>query len=263
MAGAQVAIDFANSRSFEDKAVLEFFEASGRNLVAAVAAEGVLGGIATSSADGNVVMLSPGLFQLIDEVAAVVADVALVAPRSGIVEIARPGTSAVQRNRGPLPEGDRRPGIVDDQQFPAPMRLRHDRIQRLGKQSAAAPGRQDDGNERSLRWGRCWIQSMTARTVNCRCCASRDSWKASNRTSTVARWLAASPSSLAVRASAVACWFAISLRARRSAPSPWPAGSQAGCRGGSGDRPSASAPRRVPPQIGCQRKFRFPGRVAD
>ena len=31
MAGAQVVIDLANSPSFEDKAVLEFFETSGRN----------------------------------------------------------------------------------------------------------------------------------------------------------------------------------------------------------------------------------------
>src|SRR5215469_14333516 len=31
MAGARVAIDLANSPSFEDKAVLEFFETSGRN----------------------------------------------------------------------------------------------------------------------------------------------------------------------------------------------------------------------------------------
>src|SRR5215216_3482787 len=34
MAGAQVVIDLANSPSFEDKAVLEFFETSGRNLLA-------------------------------------------------------------------------------------------------------------------------------------------------------------------------------------------------------------------------------------
>ena len=33
MAGAQVVIDLANSPSFEDKAVLEFFETSGRNLL--------------------------------------------------------------------------------------------------------------------------------------------------------------------------------------------------------------------------------------
>jgi uncharacterized protein YbjT (DUF2867 family) len=140
MAGAQVVIDLANSPSFEDKAVLEFFETSGRNLLAAEAAAGVrhhvalsivgtdrmpdngyfrakvaqeklfetsgipytiirstqflefLGGIAASSADGNIVRLSPGLFQPIaaDDVAAIVADVALVAPRSGIVEIAGP-----------------------------------------------------------------------------------------------------------------------------------------------------------------------------
>ncbi|HEY2756980.1 MAG TPA: NmrA family transcriptional regulator, partial [Pseudolabrys sp.] len=34
-AGTQVVIDLANSPSFEDKAVLEFFETSGRNLLAA------------------------------------------------------------------------------------------------------------------------------------------------------------------------------------------------------------------------------------
>ena len=41
LAGAQVVIDLANSPSFEDKAVLEFFETSGRNLLAAVTAAGV------------------------------------------------------------------------------------------------------------------------------------------------------------------------------------------------------------------------------
>src|SRR5712671_2105213 len=39
--GAQVVIDLANSPSFEDKAVLEFFQTSGRNLLAAEAAAGV------------------------------------------------------------------------------------------------------------------------------------------------------------------------------------------------------------------------------
>jgi uncharacterized protein YbjT (DUF2867 family)/uncharacterized protein GlcG (DUF336 family) len=139
MAGAHVVIDLANSPSFEDKAVLEFFETSGRNLLAAGAAAGVrhhvalsvvgtdrtdngyfrakvaqeklieasgipytiirstqflefLGAIAASSADGNIVRISPGLFQPIaaDDVAAIVADVALAAPRNGIVEIAGP-----------------------------------------------------------------------------------------------------------------------------------------------------------------------------
>jgi uncharacterized protein YbjT (DUF2867 family) len=139
MAGAQVVVDLANSASFEDKAVLEFFKTSGRNLLAAEAAAGVLhhvalsivatdrtdngyfrakvvqeqmikasgipytivratqfmeflGGIADSSVDGNVVRLPPILFQPIaaDDVAAIVADVALAAPRSGIVEIAGP-----------------------------------------------------------------------------------------------------------------------------------------------------------------------------
>src|ERR1700730_18699754 len=41
MAGAQVVVDLANSPSFEDKAVLEFFETSGRNIHAAEAATGV------------------------------------------------------------------------------------------------------------------------------------------------------------------------------------------------------------------------------
>jgi uncharacterized protein YbjT (DUF2867 family) len=139
VAGAEVVIDVANSPSFEDKAVLEFFETSGRNLLPAEAAAGVrhhvalsivaidrtdngyfrakaaqekliessgipytiirvtqflefLGGIADSSADGNIVMLPPVLFQPIaaDDVAATVADVALAAPRNGIVEVAGP-----------------------------------------------------------------------------------------------------------------------------------------------------------------------------
>ena len=41
LAGAQIVVDVANSPSFEDKAVLEFFEKSGRNLMAAEAAAGV------------------------------------------------------------------------------------------------------------------------------------------------------------------------------------------------------------------------------
>ena len=48
MAGAQVVIDLANSPSFEDKAVLEFFETSGRNLLAAEAAAGVRHHVALS-----------------------------------------------------------------------------------------------------------------------------------------------------------------------------------------------------------------------
>jgi uncharacterized protein YbjT (DUF2867 family) len=139
MAGTQVVIDLANSPSFEDKAVLEFFQTSGRNLLAAEAAAGVrlhvalsvvgidrtdngyfrakvaqerlivasgipytivrstqflefLGAIADSCSKGSVVRLSPGLFQPIaaDDVAAIVADVALAAPRNGTVEIAGP-----------------------------------------------------------------------------------------------------------------------------------------------------------------------------
>ena len=48
LAGAEVVIDLANSPSFEDKAVLDFFQASGRNLHAAEAAAGVRHHVALS-----------------------------------------------------------------------------------------------------------------------------------------------------------------------------------------------------------------------
>src|SRR5215213_5583058 len=48
VAGTQVVIDLANSPSFEDKAVLEFFETSGRNLLPAEAAAGVRHHVALS-----------------------------------------------------------------------------------------------------------------------------------------------------------------------------------------------------------------------
>jgi len=58
-----------------------------------------LGTIAARSTDGNRVRLSPGLLQPIaaDDVAAILADVALAAPRNGTVEIAG-------RDRAPLNE---------------------------------------------------------------------------------------------------------------------------------------------------------------
>src|SRR5262245_12137008 len=140
MAGTQVVIDLANSPSFEDKAVLEFFETSGRNLLGAEAAARVrhhvalsivgtdrtpengyfrakvaqeklvkasgvpytiirstqfmefLGAIAGEGAKGSSVRISPGLFQPIaaDDVAAIVAEVAVATPRNGIIEIAGP-----------------------------------------------------------------------------------------------------------------------------------------------------------------------------
>jgi uncharacterized protein YbjT (DUF2867 family) len=48
LSGAQVVVDVANSPSFEDKAVMEFFETSGRNLLAAEAAAGVSHHVALS-----------------------------------------------------------------------------------------------------------------------------------------------------------------------------------------------------------------------
>jgi uncharacterized protein YbjT (DUF2867 family) len=140
LAGAQVIVDLANSPSFEDSAVMTFFQTSEGNLLPAEARAGVrhhvalsivgtdrtsdngyfrakvaqenlikdsgipytiirstqflefLGAIANSSAEGDTVRISPGLFQPIaaEEVAAFVADVALAPPRNGIVEIAGP-----------------------------------------------------------------------------------------------------------------------------------------------------------------------------
>lgn len=138
--GAQVVIDLANSPSFEDKAVLDFFETAGRNLLAAEKAAGVkhhialsvvgaerlprsgylrakmaqerliresgipftivhstqffefLGGIAQSATVGDTVKVSSAYFQPIasDDVANVMADVALAAPINGMIEIAGP-----------------------------------------------------------------------------------------------------------------------------------------------------------------------------
>ncbi|MBR0827890.1 SDR family oxidoreductase [Bradyrhizobium manausense] len=140
MAGADVVIDLANSPSFEDKAVLEFFQTAGRNIFAAEATTGIrhhvalsivgagrtpengyfrakvaqeklieasgipytivratqfmefLGAIAGSATQGNIVRMSPGPFQPIaaEDVAAIVADVALQAPRNGMIDIAGP-----------------------------------------------------------------------------------------------------------------------------------------------------------------------------
>jgi uncharacterized protein YbjT (DUF2867 family) len=140
LTGAQVVVDVANSPSFEDKAVLEFFETSGRNLLAAEATAGVghhvalsvvgtdrllgsgyfrakmaqenlikaspvpytivratqffefVGSIAQSATDGQTVRLSSALLQPIasDDVAAVMADVAVKEPVNGMVELAGP-----------------------------------------------------------------------------------------------------------------------------------------------------------------------------
>lgn len=62
LAGAQVVVDVANSPSFEDKAVLEFFEKSGRNLLAAEAAAGVQHHVALSVV-GTERLLASGYFR--------------------------------------------------------------------------------------------------------------------------------------------------------------------------------------------------------
>ena len=140
LSGAEIVVDVTNSPSFEDDAVLRFFETSGRNLLAAEAAAGVrhhvglsivgtdrlpecgyfraklaqenliraskisytilratqffefVGGIVDSSADGQIVRLSPALFQPVasDDVAAALANVTLGVPVNRIVELAGP-----------------------------------------------------------------------------------------------------------------------------------------------------------------------------
>jgi uncharacterized protein YbjT (DUF2867 family) len=62
LAGAQVVVDVANSPSWEDKAVLEFFETSSRNLLAAEAAAGVGHHVALSVV-GTERLLQGGFFR--------------------------------------------------------------------------------------------------------------------------------------------------------------------------------------------------------
>src|SRR6266403_4588932 len=140
LAGAQVVVDVANAPSWDDKAVLAFFETSGRNLLAAEAAAGVghhvalsvvgtdrllasgyfrgkmaqeklikaspipytivratqffefVSGIAQLATEGQTVRLPPALMQPIasDDVADVVADVALAKPLNRTIDLAGP-----------------------------------------------------------------------------------------------------------------------------------------------------------------------------
>jgi NmrA-like family protein len=90
-----VAIDRTDNGYFRAKLAQEkLIEASGipYTIIRATQFMEFLGGIAGASTNGNTVRLSPGLFQPIaaDDVAAIVADVALATPRNGIVEIAGP-----------------------------------------------------------------------------------------------------------------------------------------------------------------------------
>src|SRR6202795_1241582 len=90
-----VAIDRTDNGYFRAKVAQErLIKASGipYTIIRSTQFMEFLGGIAASSVDGNTVRLSPGLFQPIaaDDVASIVAEVALAAPRNGIVEIAGP-----------------------------------------------------------------------------------------------------------------------------------------------------------------------------
>jgi uncharacterized protein YbjT (DUF2867 family) len=140
LTGARVVVDVANAPSWEDGAVLAFFETSGRNLLAAERVAGVghhvalsvvgterllgsgyfrakmaqenlikaspipytivratqffefVGGIAQFSTEGQTVRLPSALMQPIaaDDVAAILANIAVEKPLNGIVEMAGP-----------------------------------------------------------------------------------------------------------------------------------------------------------------------------
>src|SRR3989441_6446799 len=62
LAGAQIVVDVANAPSWEDNAVLAFFETSGRNLLAAEAAAG-LGHHVALSVVGTYRLLASGYFR--------------------------------------------------------------------------------------------------------------------------------------------------------------------------------------------------------
>src|SRR3954452_24283161 len=62
LVGAQVVVDVANSPSWEDTAVLDFFETSGRNLLAAEGAAGVGHHVALSVV-GTDRLLASGYFR--------------------------------------------------------------------------------------------------------------------------------------------------------------------------------------------------------
>src|SRR5262245_41219594 len=62
LAGAEVVVDVANAPSWEDHAVLEFFEQSGRNLLAAEAVAGVKHHVALSVV-GTERLLASGYFR--------------------------------------------------------------------------------------------------------------------------------------------------------------------------------------------------------
>lgn len=113
LSGAATVVDVTNAPVFEAGAVLEFFETSTRNLLAAEAAGGVglietggipwtilratqffefLEGIADSGSDGHRVRLPPALIQPVaaEDVAAALSDLVGALPLNGMVELAGP-----------------------------------------------------------------------------------------------------------------------------------------------------------------------------
>ena len=113
VAGASVVVDVSNSPSFEDAAVLEFFDTSTRNLLAAEAAAGVGHHVAlsvvgtermtesgyvraklaqekliTDSSIPYSIVRATQFFEFADDVASALGRIAVGSPVNGIVEIA-------------------------------------------------------------------------------------------------------------------------------------------------------------------------------
>jgi uncharacterized protein YbjT (DUF2867 family) len=100
VAGASVVVDVSSSPSFEDAAVVEFFDRSTRNLLAAGAAAGVGHHVALSvvgTAHEELIKTSSIPYSIVratqpitaNDVASALARIALGSPVNGIVEIAR------------------------------------------------------------------------------------------------------------------------------------------------------------------------------
>ena len=167
LSGTQVVVDVANAPSWEDNAVLAFFETAGRNLLAAEMSAGVghhialsvvgtdrllasgyfrakmaqenlikaskipytivratqffefVGAIAQSASDGQGVRLPPALMQPIvsDDVAAALADVAVMDPLKRTIDLAGPETIRMDElvRQFLVARGDTREVITDPQ----------------------------------------------------------------------------------------------------------------------------------------------------
>ena len=101
LAGASVVVDVSNSPSFEDAAVLEFFDTSTRNLLAAEAAAGVGHHVALSVV-GTERLSESGYFRAKlaqEQLIKAVLDPVLDRPRDAVLRVPRPHRRGRHRRR--------------------------------------------------------------------------------------------------------------------------------------------------------------------